>query len=121
MPSFWSTQYVSGISDSPMWNRGKRIRSKSRTRKPCFAASVETVEPAGPPPMTTMSQAVSGIPRIPMLGEEEFVEQPVHLEQPRASEPQFVAAVRQIASRLQALQRSRELLPELDPELAAEV
>ena len=26
-----STQYVSGISDSPMWNRGNWARSKSRT------------------------------------------------------------------------------------------
>ncbi len=27
----FSTQYVSGISDSPMWKRGKRSRSNSCT------------------------------------------------------------------------------------------
>src|SRR4051794_6153676 len=38
-----------------MWKRGKRSRSNSCTRKPCWASSVDTVEPAGPPPMTTTS------------------------------------------------------------------
>src|SRR5262245_42666148 len=54
-----STQYVSGMSDSPMWKRGKRSRSNSSTRRPCCASSVETVDPAGPPPMTTTSGFVS--------------------------------------------------------------
>src|SRR5436309_3223807 len=45
------------MSDSPMWKRGKRSRSKRRTRTPCWASSVETVEPAGPPPMTATSIA----------------------------------------------------------------
>src|SRR6185436_6067745 len=38
-----------------MWKRGKVSRSKSWTRRPCWARSVDTVEPAGPPPMTTTS------------------------------------------------------------------
>src|SRR4051794_13851984 len=38
-----------------MWKRGKISRSKSCTRRPCLASSVETVDPAGPPPMTTTS------------------------------------------------------------------
>ena len=43
------------MSDSPMWKRGKCSRSKSSTLWPCCASRVETVEPAGPPPMTTTS------------------------------------------------------------------
>src|SRR5579884_3820751 len=38
-----------------MWKRGKRSRSKSCTLQPCCARRVETVLPAGPPPMTTTS------------------------------------------------------------------
>src|SRR6266498_1631938 len=38
-----------------MWNRGKRSRSNRSTLTPCCASSVEHVEPAGPPPMTTIS------------------------------------------------------------------
>ncbi len=38
-----------------MWKRGKRSRSNSSTVTPCCASSVETVDPAGPPPMTTTS------------------------------------------------------------------
>src|SRR3954468_18571977 len=38
-----------------MWKRGKISRSNSWTRRPCLASSVDTVEPAGPPPMTTTS------------------------------------------------------------------
>src|SRR5437868_15262001 len=49
------TWYVSGMSDSPMWKRGNFSRSNSRTLWPCCAMRVETVEPAGPPPMTTTS------------------------------------------------------------------
>src|SRR5262245_37796543 len=45
------------MSDSPMWKRGKRSRSNRTTRWPCWARSVEAVEPAGPPPMTTTSGA----------------------------------------------------------------
>src|SRR5215471_8187562 len=46
------------MSDSPMWKRGKRSRSYNWTRQPCWARSVETVLPAGPPPMTTTSVVV---------------------------------------------------------------
>src|SRR6516162_7639033 len=38
-----------------MWKRGKRSRSNSLTRQPCWASRVETVLPAGPPPITTTS------------------------------------------------------------------
>src|SRR5882672_141872 len=38
-----------------MWKRGKRSRSNSSTETPCCERRVETVEPAGPPPMTTTS------------------------------------------------------------------
>src|SRR5271170_3469015 len=38
-----------------MWKRGKRSRSKSWTRRPCWASRVAVVLPAGPPPMTTTS------------------------------------------------------------------
>jgi hypothetical protein len=55
MFSFLSTQYVSGISDSPMWKRGNFSRSNRPTRWPCCAISVEVVDPAGPPPITTTS------------------------------------------------------------------
>src|SRR5262245_39333699 len=109
------------MSDSPMWNRGNRSRSKSRTRYPCFATSAETVEPAGPPPMTATSIMGSGIPRVPVLGEEELVDQAVHLEEPLPVEPELVAAVFQVAAVLQRLQRRREPLLELDPELLPEV
>ena len=44
-----------GNSDSPMWNRGWRAFSSSVTRQPLRASSVATVEPAGPPPMTSTS------------------------------------------------------------------
>src|SRR5437016_4816177 len=43
------------MSDSPMWKRGKRSRSYSLTLQPCWASRVETVLPAGPPPMTMTS------------------------------------------------------------------
>ena len=53
MPSRFSTQYVSGISDSPMWNRGKRSRSNSATLLAALGDEAWTaVEPAGPPPIT---------------------------------------------------------------------
>src|SRR6185436_17975460 len=55
MPSRSRTQYVSGMSDSPIWNRGKRSRSIRTTCSPRWARRVETVEPAGPPPITTTS------------------------------------------------------------------
>src|SRR5262245_48470169 len=38
-----------------MWKRGKRSRSNSCTFTPCCASKVETVDPAGPPPITTTS------------------------------------------------------------------
>src|SRR3972149_2740300 len=47
------------MSDSPMWNRGNRSRSNSATRRPRWASSVETVDPAGPPPITTTSHELS--------------------------------------------------------------
>src|SRR5262245_3981952 len=49
------------MSDSPMWKRGKRSRSKSWTLWPCCAIRVEAVEPAGPPPMTTTSALSAGV------------------------------------------------------------
>src|SRR5688572_22750616 len=58
MLSRCKTQYVSGMSDSPTWKRGNCSRSNSSTRRPCWPSSDETVDPAGPPPMTMMS--VSG-------------------------------------------------------------
>src|SRR5262245_41324056 len=42
-----------------MWKRGKCSRSNRTTRQPCWASSVETVLPAGPPPMTTTSTECS--------------------------------------------------------------
>ena len=68
IPSRWSTQNVSGISDSPMWNRGKRSRSNSTTRWPCRAMSVDAVAPAGPPPITTTGTSVSGISKAGASG-----------------------------------------------------
>src|SRR6185436_17849203 len=65
MLSRLSTQYVSGISDSPIWKRGKRSRSNSCTLTPCCASREDTVEPAGPPPMTTTSEFVFMSPRPP--------------------------------------------------------
>src|SRR5690242_17612634 len=38
-----------------MWKRGKRSRSKSAVERPPSAISVDTVDPAGPPPITTTS------------------------------------------------------------------
>jgi hypothetical protein len=38
-----------------MWKRGKRSRSNRTTRRPRWAIRVETVEPAGPPPITITS------------------------------------------------------------------
>src|SRR5687768_12343800 len=64
----FSTQYVSGISDSPMWNRGKGSRSNSRTLKPCCAMSVDVVAPAGPPPITTTSVSVTGRVSVELIG-----------------------------------------------------
>src|SRR5262245_23122840 len=55
MLSRFRTWYVSGISDSPMWKRGKCSRSRRRTFLPCWASSVAAVEPLGPPPMTMTS------------------------------------------------------------------
>ena len=42
-----------------MWKRGKRSRSNSSTRWPCWASRAETVEPAGPPPITTTSASTA--------------------------------------------------------------
>jgi hypothetical protein len=63
MLSRWNTQYVSGISDSPMWKRGNSSRSNSHTRTPRWASRVETVLPAGPPPMTTTSTSICELRR----------------------------------------------------------
>ena len=59
MPSRWSTQYVSGISDSPIWNRGKCSR---RTIAPDSRAGEQGRgrRADGPPPMT-MTWVLSGI------------------------------------------------------------
>src|SRR5262249_41749685 len=66
-----NTQYVSGISDSPMWNRGNLSRSNNRTLRPRWARMVETVLPAGPPPITTTSTLLSVLIRkAPNRGEE---------------------------------------------------
>src|SRR5437588_328040 len=43
------------MRDSPMWKRGKRSRSNNSTFRPCCARRVDTVLPAGPPPITTTS------------------------------------------------------------------
>src|SRR6516225_7836422 len=52
------------MSDSPIWKRGNRSRSNRVTRTPCWASRVETVLPAGPPPITTTSVDLSSM-RIP--------------------------------------------------------
>ena len=44
-----------GMRDSPIWKRGNFSRSKSPTFRPCCARSVDVVDPAGPPPITTTS------------------------------------------------------------------
>ena len=44
-----------GSSDSPMWKRGKRSRSKQATARPARARTVAAVEPPGPPPTTATS------------------------------------------------------------------
>ena len=44
-----------GSSDSPMWKRGNRVRSSTRTRSPARAMTRAAVDPAGPPPMMTAS------------------------------------------------------------------
>src|SRR5262245_21523758 len=41
-----------------MWKRGKRSRSNSVTLTPCCASNVDTVDPAGPPPITITSDIV---------------------------------------------------------------
>ena len=46
---------LAGSSDSPTWSRGKRSRSRRRTRAPLRASMVAAVLPPGPPPMTTTS------------------------------------------------------------------
>src|SRR5262245_45702793 len=43
------------MSDSPMWKRGKRSRSKRWTRSPTFARTVAEVEAAGSSPVTATS------------------------------------------------------------------
>ena len=54
-PSSRSTAVLRGSSDSPMWKRGKRVRSRSLTRSPARAITSAAVAPAGPPPMTIAS------------------------------------------------------------------
>src|SRR4051794_17296555 len=59
MPSRLKTQYVSGMSDSPMWKRGNFVRSTTSTFRPAWARIAAVVEPAGPPPITTTSYCLS--------------------------------------------------------------
>ena len=54
-----STAKVAGNRDSPTWARGNRAFSKTVTARPARASNVATVLPAGPPPMTTISQSMS--------------------------------------------------------------
>jgi len=43
------------MSDRQLWKRGEAFTLEQPTRRPCWAIKVETVLPAGPPPMTTTS------------------------------------------------------------------
>ena len=54
-----STAKVAGRRDSPTWARGNRALSKSVTARPARASNVAAVLPAGPPPITTISQSIS--------------------------------------------------------------
>ena len=51
------TSFTDASSDSPMWKRGNRSRSKRMTRRPLRASQADAAEPAGPPPATTTSQS----------------------------------------------------------------
>src|SRR5262245_48277624 len=51
-----------------MWNRGKRSRSKSTVRCPRSAIRVETVDPAGPPPITITSGPLACASRLMSSG-----------------------------------------------------
>src|SRR5712692_9102686 len=68
-PSSSKTGILAGRSDSPIWSRGKRSRSRSSTRQPWRASMVAVVLPPGPPPITTTSaeRSALGAGAIPML------------------------------------------------------
>src|SRR5687768_15662734 len=131
MPSRFSTQYVSGISDSPMWKRGKRSRSNRPTRTPCCASNVDTVEPAGPPPMTTTSKSVivradvfagSRVADARVCRQEETVEEHVHAQQPGTRQRDAVVRqLRQVALGTQRRQRLGETCERIDAVLLLEV
>src|SRR5688500_4077543 len=80
MPSRSKVQYVSGISDSPMWKRGNFARSITRTLCPASATSVATVDPEGPPPITTTSYVSVASVMIPTSSLTLIVEQSPHPE-----------------------------------------
>src|SRR5215510_2954189 len=68
-PSSSKTGILVGRSDSPMWSRGKRSRSRRSTCQSWRASMVAVVLLPGPPPITTTSAVRSalGAGAIPML------------------------------------------------------
>src|SRR5437016_11318299 len=68
-PNSSNTGILAGRSDSPIWSRGKRSRSRSSTCQPWRASMVAVVLPPGPPPITTTSAVRSalGAGAIPRL------------------------------------------------------
>src|SRR5262245_55561541 len=68
-PSSSKTGILAGRSDSPIWSRGKRSRSRRSTCQPWRASMVAVVLPPGPPPTTITSAVRSalGAGAIPRL------------------------------------------------------
>src|SRR5215475_5274496 len=68
-PSSSNTGILAGRSDSPIWSRGKRSRSRRSTCQPWRASMVAVVLPPGPPPITTTSavRLALGAGAIPRL------------------------------------------------------
>ncbi|EWS64911.1 hypothetical protein Y695_01841 [Hydrogenophaga sp. T4] len=62
MPIFSNSGRLAGNSDSPMWKRGWWAFSSTTTWCPFSASKLATVEPAGPPPITSTSQVGPGSP-----------------------------------------------------------
>src|SRR5260221_5524222 len=91
----------------------RKIRSMGRL-------SSSPVSPAWETNMKSPRLA-SRIACVAMLRQKELVEQPVHLQQGIAIQPQAVVIQSRVALLLQFVKRTRESLPNVDPEFSLKV